>query len=114
MQNKNGHTTTTSLFKERIQNAVDKLYIYCSYSSFKTDEENSNSFERFLIPIIPASSHTDLLSPSEYFTIVEEIIEVLNELEQELNALDHKNQVGNGSHTDSTNRLYASLKRHPE
>lgn len=114
MQNKNGHPNTTSLFKERIQNAVDKLYIYCSYSSFKNDEDNSSSFERFLIPIMPSSGKTDILSPTEYFAIVEEIIEVLNELEQELNALDLKNQVGNGSHTDSSNRLYASLKRHPE
>ncbi len=95
--------------------AIRKLDAFCcSLSRLKGDEELRASFDRFLTDEHVSSNRAEALTPSSYFTIVEEIIVVLYELEEQLMEQGYKSRLVAGTQGDSSNRLYASLKRHPE
>lgn len=95
--------------------AIDKLADFCrSRSLLNSDTQLNISFESFLInstadmgDVFQKQIDTDLGSLTE-------IVPTLYELYTQLLIEAHENEADNSSQTDSSNRLYASLKRHPE
>ncbi len=98
-----------------LEAAIGKLGAFSSTRSrLKSDEELRSSFDSFLTGDQARSATAEELKPGNYFTILEEIIGVLHELEGQLMAEVGKSHPEETSQVDSSNRLYASLKRHPE
>lgn len=95
--------------------AIEKLANFCrSRSLLKSNTQLGISFESFLTDsnadigeVFQQQIATDLGSLTE-------ILPILYELYTQLIVEAHENDSDNATQTDSSNRLYASLKRHPE
>ncbi len=110
MKNEAGHVIREELNKS----ALYKLANFCSvHSLLKRDEELRDSFENFLAGNHKCLENTVREDPVPDFEAIVEILPVLYELGDQLIAGGH-HEVNEISQADSSNRLYASLKRHPE
>ncbi|SKB40479.1 hypothetical protein [Daejeonella lutea] len=98
-----------------LEAAIRKLGgFFSSQFRLKSSEDLRDSFDCFLTDEPVSLESAEELKVTNYFTILEEIIGVLHELEEQLISEGVKSQAEETSQVDSSNRLYASLKRHPE
>lgn len=115
MENKKEHIKPAILNKSGNEPAIDKLADFCdSHSLLLSDRQLSISFESFFV-----DDHSSMVAaikeqlPAD-FESLKEILPTLYELYTQLIVQAYENEADQVSQTDSSNRLYASLKRHPE
>lgn len=115
MKTKTGHKIRedqNDLFSERMLN---KLANFCTaHSLMKSDEELRNSFDNFLIPVHTTGDNAEEERLQIDYKGFEELLPVLYELGEVLNAEMEPHRATELPETDFGNHLYASLKRHPE
>lgn len=101
--------------KANLEAAPSKLHAFCSaHSLLKSHEELCGSFESFFVGNHASISNAEKKRLLSDFEAIEEILPVLYELGKQLVAESGQHEVGEVSQSDFSNRLYASLKRHPE
>lgn len=114
MKNKKVHLKIAALSKDDNKPAVGKLAAFCStYLLLKSDEELCHSFESFV------SNYSFLENDAREehvrgFQAIKAILPVLHELGDQICAERIPNARSASQQPDSSNHLYASLKRHPE
>jgi hypothetical protein len=115
MANKTGHIKKIILNKKGNEPAIDKLADFCDFHSlYANDQQLSISFESFFVD--DHSSMCESLQqqiPADLGAL-KELLPRLYELYTQLVVEANENGADQASQTDSSNRLYASLKRHPE
>ncbi len=95
--------------------AIGKLDAFCSaHSFFNSDEELRDSFDSFLVGDHAMLENAAREKHHSDFKAIEEILPVLYELGDQLVAGKSQCVIAVSEQTDPSNRLYASLKRHPE
>ena len=115
MANKKGHIKTAILKKSGNEPAIDKLADFCNSHSLLTSDRQLNiSFESFFV-----NDHSTMVTALQDqlhidFTLLKEILPTLYELYTQLIVQANESEADHVSQADSSNRLNASLKRHPE
>ena len=95
--------------------ALGKLHAFCSsYSLFKSDEEIRNSFDSFFANDNTSLSEAEKERILKEYKALDELLSVLPELARELKAESFEGGGKEIPQADCGNRLFASLKRHPE
>lgn len=108
MSNSNSHAKAAP-------SVLCKFPAFCSaHSLLKSDEELCGSFESFFVGNHASISNAEKKQHLSDFEAIEEILPVLYELGKQLVAEGGQDETGEVSQSDSSNHLYASLKRHPE
>jgi hypothetical protein len=111
MGNKKGHIKTANVNPDGNKPAIEKLADFCNcHSLSQSDRQLALSFESFFVDnrsALGAAAQIELRA-------IHELLPTLNELSTQLGAGPGEDQSDEASQTDSSNRLYASLKRHPE
>lgn len=115
MKNKTAHKIREDLRANSPETVLDKLANICSaHSPLKSDEELRNSFESFFYgnhECMASAESGQFLNQFEFF---KEVLPVLGELGEHLGVERDQSDVKEISQTDSSNRLFASVKRNPE
>ncbi|MGV3685777.1 MAG: hypothetical protein ACO1NS_09140 [Daejeonella sp.] len=95
--------------------SFDQLTDFCSGAPlFKGDEDLRDSFESFFVNDYQFLENVPGEEFLGDFEAIEDILPVLYELGKQLVAEGGQHEAREVLLSDSSNRLYASLKRHPE
>lgn len=115
MKSKSEHIIREELNNYYPEPVLNKLQAFCSsYSLFKSDEELRNSFDSFFVGNRGSMVNADREQLLNEFNSREGLLPLLDELGEQLAVENDQHEAKEVSQTDSSNRLYASLKRHPE
>lgn len=95
--------------------ALSKLFAFCSAHSIQeSDEELCNSFDSFFANDNTSLSEAEKERILKEYKALDEVLSVLPDLASELKAESFEGGCKEIPQTDCGNRLFASLKRHPE
>lgn len=115
MANKTGHVKKSTSNVEGNKPAIDKLADFCnSHSLLKSHCQLCIVFEPSFV-----DNHSSMATAIQRqipvgLSSIKELLPTLFELYTQLVVEAIENKTNQVSQTDSSNRLYASLKRHPE
>ncbi|MEJ7693218.1 hypothetical protein [Daejeonella sp.] len=105
----------TTPYQSSLETVIGKLYAFCSvHSPLKSEEQLAATFENFLSVEYSNLGTAEEKELHQNLGVVEEAISVLHELEASLLAESDSQGAKEIPQAASGNRLYASLKRHPE
>ncbi len=95
--------------------AISKLHAFCSAHSIqKSDEELGNSFDSFFAKDNTSLSEAEKERILKEYKALDELLLVLPELARKLVVVSFEGVSKEIPQADCGNRLFASLKRHPE
>ncbi|MES3016646.1 MAG: hypothetical protein V4721_02655 [Bacteroidota bacterium] len=100
--------------QSNLEAALGKIQTCLSHTALKSDEQLAATFESFFKGEQSVSGSSQAVVPLRSFEDLERLLSVLSELEEYPMAGLAKQEVRETPQANSANRLFASLKRHPE